>query len=62
MRNVERTHASCEKDIIKTFFFKEIDEKNVKKFFDVEKNDLFHNAITQQFCYNNVRETCNDEQ
>ena len=44
-RDVERTHAQRERNIIKTFFFEKIDEENVEKFFDVEKNDLFHNAI-----------------
>ena len=61
-RDVERTHAQRRKNIVKTFFFKEIDEKNVEKFFDVEKNDLFYNAVTQQFRCNDVREACNDEQ
>ena len=45
-RDVERTHAQREKNIIKTFFFEKIDEKNVEEFFNIEKNDLFYNAIT----------------
>ena len=61
-RDVERTHAQREKNIVETFFSEEIDEKNVEKFFDVERNNLLHNAITQQFRCNNVYETCNDEQ
>ena len=28
-------------------FFEEIDEKNIEKFFNVKKNDLFYNAIIQ---------------
>ena len=52
----------AKKNIIETFFLKEIDEENVKEFSDVEKNNLFHNAITQQFRYNDAHETCNDEQ
>ena len=44
-RDVEKTQTQCEKNIVKTFFFEEIDEKNVEKFFNIEKNDLFHNAI-----------------
>ena len=61
-RDAERTHAQHEKNIVKTFSFKEIDEENVEKFFYVERNDLFHNVITQQFRCNDARETCNDEQ
>ena len=44
-RDVKKTHTQREKNIIETFFFKEIDEENVEKFFNVKKNDLFHNAI-----------------
>ena len=60
-RDVEKAHASHKKNIIETFLSEEIDEKNVEKFFDIEKNDLSHNIITQQFRCNDVRETCNDE-
>ena len=45
-RNVERTYAQREKNIIKTLFFEKIDEENVEEFFDVKKNDLLHNVIT----------------
>ena len=61
-RDVEKTHAQREKNIVEMFFSEEIDEKNVEEFFNVERNDLFHNTITQQFCYNDVRETCNNKQ
>ena len=61
-RDVERIYAQREKNIVKTFSFKEIDEKNIEKFFNVERNDLLHNIITQQFYCNNVREMCNNEQ
>ena len=61
-RDIERTQTQREKNIIKTLFFEEIDEKNIKKFFDIKKNNLFHNAIIQQLCYNNARETCNNKQ
>ena len=61
-RDARKTHAQREKNIIKTFFFKEIDEENVEKFFDVEKNDLFHNAVTQQLRRNDAREACNNKQ
>ena len=61
-RDAEKAHAQREKDIVKTFFSEKINEKNIEEFFDVEKNDLFHNAVTQQFCYNDACETCNDEQ
>ena len=46
-RDVERTHAQRKNNIIKMFFFEKIDEENVEKFLNVEKDDLFHNAITQ---------------
>ena len=45
-RDVEKTHAQREKNIVKTFSFEEIDEKNVEIFFDVKKNNLFYNTIT----------------
>ena len=61
-RDVKRTHTQREKNIIKTLSFQEIDEENVEEFFDVKKNNLFYNAVTQQFCYNDARETCNSEQ
>ena len=61
-RDAEKTHAQREKNIDETLFFKEIDEENVEEFFDVKRNDLFYNAITQQFRCNDVRKTCNNEQ
>ena len=61
-RDAERTHAQHKKNIIETFFSEEINEENVKKFFNVERNDLSYCAIIQQFRRNDVRETCNDEQ
>ena len=45
-RDFERTLKKRTKNAFDTFFFKKIDEKNVEKFFDVEKNDLFYNAVT----------------
>ena len=60
-RGVERTQTQCEKNIVETLFFKEIDEKNIEKFFDVKRNDLSHNAIIQQLCHNDARKTCNNE-
>ena len=42
-------------------FFKKIDEENVEELFDIKKNDLFYNAVTQQFRRSDVRETCNSE-
>ena len=61
-RDFKRTLTERTKSVFDTFSFKEIDEENVKKFFDVEKNDLFYNVVTQQFCRNDARETCNNEQ
>ena len=46
-RNVKRAQTQREKNIIKILFFEKIDEKNIKKFFDIEKNNLFYNAIIQ---------------
>ena len=46
-RDAEKTYAQREKNIVKMFSFKEIDEKNIENFFNVEKNNLFHNAIIQ---------------
>ena len=45
-RDFEKTLTKRTKNVFDTFLFKKIDEKNVKKLFNVEKNDLFHNAVT----------------
>ena len=45
-RDFERTLTERTKNIFNTFFFKEIDEENVEKFFNVEKDDLFYNTVT----------------
>ena len=60
-RNFERTLTERTKSAFDTLLFKEIDEKNVEKFFNVEKNNLLYNAVTQQFRQSDVRETCNNE-
>ena len=49
------------KNASNTFSFKKIDEENIEEFFNVEKNDLFYNVVTQQLGRNDVRETCNSE-
>ena len=46
-RGVEKAQTKREKNIVETLFFKKIDEKNIEKFFNVKKNNLFHNAIIQ---------------
>ena len=46
-RDFERTLTERTKSAFNTLSFKEIDEKNVEKFFDVEKDDLFYNVVTQ---------------
>ena len=61
-RDFEKALTERTKNAFNTFFFKKIDEKNVEKFFDVEKNDLFYNIVIQQFRRSDVRETCNSEQ
>ena len=60
-RDFERTLIKRTKNVFDILFFKETDEKNIKEFFDIEKNDLFYNIITQQFRQSNVRETCSNE-
>ena len=46
-RDFERTLTERTKNAFNTLFFKKIDEKNVKELFDVEKDDLFYNVVTQ---------------
>ena len=46
-RDFEKTLIERTKSVSDMLSFKKIDEKNVEKFFDVEKNDLFYNAVTQ---------------
>ena len=61
-RDFEKTLTERTKSAFDTLFYKKIDKKNVEEFFDVEKNDLFYNVVTQQFRRSDVRETCNNEQ
>ena len=60
-RDFEKALTERTKNVFDTLFFKEIDEENVEKFFDVEKNDLFYNAVTQQFRRSGAREMCSSE-
>ena len=60
-RDFERTLTERTKSAFNTLSFKKIDEENVEKLFDVEKNDLFYNVVTQQLRRNDVHETCNSE-
>ena len=60
-RDFEKTLTERTKNVSDTFSFKKINEKNVKEFLDIKKNDLFYNAVTQQFRCNDVCETCNNE-
>ena len=53
-RDFEKTLTERTKNVFDTFFYKEIDEKNVEKLFKVEKNDLFYNVVTQQLRRSNV--------
>ena len=46
-RDFERTLIKHTKSVFDTFSFKEIDEENVKNFFNVEKKDLLYNVVTQ---------------
>ena len=60
-RDFEKALTERTKNVFDMFLFKEIDEENVEELSDVEKNDLFYNVVTQQFCRSDVRETCNSE-
>ena len=61
-RDFEKALTKRTKNASDTFFFKKIDEENVEELFDVEKNDLFYNVMTQQFRRNDICETCSSEQ
>ena len=60
-RDFERALTERTKSAFDTLFFKKIDEKNVEELFDVEKDDLFYNVVTQQFRRSGARETCSNE-
>ena len=60
-RDFEKALTERTKNVFDTLFFKEIDEENVKKFFDVEKNNLSYNVVTQQFRRNDAREMYSSE-
>ena len=60
-RDFNKALTERTKNVFDTFLFKKIDEENVEKFFDVQKNDLFYNVVTQQFRQSDVRETYNSE-
>ena len=53
---IERT-----KSVSEMFFLKKSNEKNIEKLFDVRKDNLFYNIVTQQFRRNDVRETYNNK-
>ena len=46
-RDFERALTERTKSAFDMLSFKEIDEENVKKIFDIEKDDLFYNVVTQ---------------
>ena len=60
-RDFERALTKRTKSALDTLFFKEIDKKNVEELFDVKKDDLSYNVMTQQFRRNDARETCSSE-
>ena len=43
--NFEKTLTKRTKNTFNIFYFKKIDEKNIKEFFHVEKNNLFYNVM-----------------
>ena len=60
-RDFEKALTERTKSAFDTLLFKKINEKNVEELFDVEKNDLFYNVVTQQFRRSDTRETYNSE-
>ena len=46
-RDFERALTKRTKSVFDTFLFKEINEKDVEEFFDIKKDDLFYNVVTQ---------------
>ena len=61
-RDFEKALIERTKSVFDTLLFKEINEEDIEKFFDVEKDDLFYNVVTQQFRRSDVCKTCNSEQ
>ena len=45
-RDTRRTLIERFENAVDTLFFKKINEENVEKLFDVEKDDLFYNVVT----------------
>ena len=45
-RDFEKALTKRTKSVLDTLFFKKIDKKNVKEFFDVKKDNLLYNAVT----------------
>ena len=60
-RDFERTLKKRTENVSDTLSLKKINEKNVEELFDIEKNDLSYNAVTQQFRRSDVYKTCNSE-
>ena len=46
-RDFERALKKRTKNVLDTLFFKKINEENVEEFFDIEKENLFYNVVTQ---------------
>ena len=60
-RDFEKALTERTKNAFDTLFLKKIDEENIEKFFDVEKNDLSYNVVTQQLRRSDACETCSSE-
>ena len=60
-RDFKKTLTERTKNAFDIFSLKKINEKNVEELFDVEKDDLLYNVMTQQFRRNDIRETCSNE-
>ena len=56
-RNFEKALTERTKSAFNIFSFKKINKKNIKELFDIKKDDLFYNIVTQQFCQNDVHKT-----
>ena len=60
-RDFKRALTERTKSAFDTLFFKKINEENVEELFDIEKDDLFYNVVTQQLRRSDAREMCNNE-
>ena len=60
-RDFEKTLTERTKNVFDTLLFKKINKEDVEELFDVEKDNLFYNIVTQQFRRSDAREICSSE-